>query len=319
MKLLAALLCSLLAAIAQAQTAYPVKPIRLVVPFPPAGATDILSRDLMQRVSQRLGQQIVIDNHPGAAGAIGSDQVAKAAPDGYTLLMATTSTHSVAPILTPHLPYDAVKDFAPVCLVATAPNLLVVPVTLPVNSVKDLIVLAKKEPGTLNFGSAGTGGIVHLTGEMFRYRTGTDIVHVPYKGTQLVIPDLISGQISMLFDNIVSAQPNLKTGRLKAIGITSLKRSPLMPDVPTLSESGVPGFEAYTWFGVYAPKGTPKEIIAKLNHEIIAALQSEEMKERLALLGAEPVGSSPDDMAKIVAAETAKWGKVIRDANVKIE
>jgi tripartite-type tricarboxylate transporter receptor subunit TctC len=225
----------------------------------------------------------------------------------------------VAPLLTPGLPYDPVKDFAPVCLVALSPNVLVVPITLPANSVRDLIALAKASPGTLNFGSAGTGGIVHLTSEMFRFRSGIDIVHVPYKGTQLVVPDLMSGRISMLFDNIVSAQPNLKTGKLKVLGITSLKRSPLMPEVPTLSESGVPGFEAYTWFGVYAPKGTPKEIIAKLNREIVAVLQSDEMKERLALLGAEPVGSGPDEMARIVAAETAKWARVIHDANVKIE
>jgi tripartite-type tricarboxylate transporter receptor subunit TctC len=298
---------------------YPSKPIRLIVPFPPAGATDILSRDLMRALSLRLGQQIIIDNRPGAAGAIGSELVAKAAPDGYTLLMATTSTHSVAPTLTTNLPYDAVKDFAPVCLVATSPNLLVVPVTLPVNSVKDLVALAKAKPGTLNFGSAGTGGIVHLTGEMFRYRTGIDIVHVPYKGTQLVVPDLISGQISILFDNIVSAQPNLKTGKLKAIGITSLQRSPLMPEVPTLSESGVPGFEASTWFGVYAPAGTPKEIIVKLNSELIAVLKSSDMRARLAVLGAEPVGSTPEGMAQTVAAETAKWAKVIHDAKVKIE
>ncbi len=319
MKRLLSLFLCILAFVAQAQTPYPSRPIRLVVPFPPAGATDILSRDLMQRLSMRLGQQVVIDNHPGAAGIIGSDIVAKAAADGYTLLMATTSTHSVAPALTPKLPYDPVKDFAPVCMVAISPNVLVVPVTLPVNSVKDLVALAKAKPGTLNFGSAGTGGIVHLTSEMFRYRTGIDIVHVPYKGTQLVIPDLISGQISMLFDNIVSAQPNLKTGRLKAIGISSLKRSPLMPDVPTIAESGVPGFEAYTWFGVYAPANTPKEIIAKLNRELIAVLNSSDMRERLAILGAEPVGSTPEGMAKTVAAETEKWSKVIREANVKVE
>jgi tripartite-type tricarboxylate transporter receptor subunit TctC len=319
MKWLACVLCTLIVTVAQAQAVYPAKPIRLVVPFPPAGATDILSRDLMQGLSARLGRQVIIDNRPGAAGAIGSEIVAKAAPDGYTLLMATTSTHSVEPTITPNLPYDAVKDFAPVCLVATSPNVLVVPVTLPVNSVKDLIALAKAKPGTLNYGSAGTGGIVHLTSEMFRFRTGIDIVHVPYKGTQLVVPDLISGQISMLFDNIVSAQPNLKTGKLKAIGITGLKRSPLMPDVPTIAESGVPGFEASTWFGVYAPRGTPPAIIDKLNRELVAVLQSADMRARLANLGADPVGTTPEGMAKTVAAETAKWAKVIHDANVKVE
>jgi tripartite-type tricarboxylate transporter receptor subunit TctC len=303
----------------QAQTAYPVKPIRLVVPFPPAGATDILSRDVMQRLSLRLGQQIIVDNRPGAAGAIGSELVARSAADGYTLLMATTSTHSIEPLLTPGLPYDAVKDFAPVSLVATSANVLVVPVTLPANSAKELIALAKASPGTLNFGSSGTGSIVHLTGEMFRSRAGIDIVHVPYKGTQLAVPDLISGRISLMFDNIVSAMPNLKTGKLKAIGITGLQRSPVLPEVPTIAESGVPGFEASAWFGVYAPAGTPKDIVAKLSRELAVVLHSAEMKQRMAVLGAEPVGSTPEDMAKIVAAETAKWAKVIRDANVKID
>jgi len=319
MKWLAMVLCTMFAALAHGQTAYPSKTIRLVVPFPPAGATDILSRDLMQRVSARLGQQVVVDNRPGAGGTIGSDLVAKSAPDGYTLLMATTSTHSIGPTLTPKLPYDVVRDFAPVSLIALSTNLLVVPSSLPVNSVKDLVALAKAKPGQLNFGSSGTGTIVHLSGEMFRFRTGTDIVHVPYKGTQLVIPDLISGQISMLFDNIVSAQANLKTGRLKAIGISSLKRSPLMPEVPTIAESGYPGFEASTWFGVYAPAGTPKDIVVRLNREIVAALQSPEMKDRLAILGAEPVGSTPEEMAHTVASDTAKWAKVIKDANVRIE
>jgi tripartite-type tricarboxylate transporter receptor subunit TctC len=319
MKRLAIVLCTMFAAFAHGQTAYPSKSIRLVVPFPPAGATDILSRDLMQRVSARLGQQVVVDNRPGAGGTIGSDLVAKAAADGYTLLMATTSTHSIGPTLTPKLPYDPVKDFAPVSVIAVSTNLLVVPSSLQVNSVKELVALAKAKPGQLNFGSSGTGTIVHLSGEMFRHRTGTDIMHVPYKGTQLVVPDLISGQISMLFDNIVSAQPNLKTGRLKAIGISSLKRSPLMPEVPTIAESGYPGFEASVWFGVYAPAGTPKEIIARLNREIVAALHSPEMKERLAILGAEPIGSTPEEMAHTVAGETAKWARVIKDANVRID
>jgi tripartite-type tricarboxylate transporter receptor subunit TctC len=319
MKWPAAVFCTLFAALIQAQTAYPAKPIRLVVPFPPAGATDILSRDVMQRLSVRLGQQIIVDNRPGAAGAIGSELVARSTADGYTLLMATTSTHSIEPLLTPGLPYDPVKDFAPVSLVATSANVLVVPVTLPANSAKELIALAKASPGTLNFGSSGTGSIVHLTGEMFRSRAGIDIVHVPYKGTQLAVPDLIGGRISLMFDNIVSAMPNLRTGKLKAIGITGLQRSPLLPEVPTIAESGVPGFEASAWFGVYAPAGTPKDIVAKLSRELAVVLHSAEMKQRMAVLGAEPVGSTPEDMAKIVAAETAKWAKVIRDANVKID
>jgi tripartite-type tricarboxylate transporter receptor subunit TctC len=319
MKWLVCLACAWLAAAAQAQTNYPTRPIRLIVPFPPAGATDILSREVMQRLSQSLGQQIIVENRPGASGAIGCDLVARAAPDGYTLLMATTSTHSIEPLLSSKLPYDAIKDFAPVSLVATSANVLVVPATLPANSAKELIALAKANPGSLNFGSSGTGSIVHLTGEMFRSRAGIDIVHVPYKGTQLVVPDLISGRISILFDNIVSAMPNLKGGRVKAIGISSLQRSPLLPDVPPIAESGVPGFEATAWFGVYAPAATPKDIVARLSRELAAVLHAPETKQRMALLGAEPVGSTPEDMSKIVAAETAKWARVVRDAGVKID
>jgi tripartite-type tricarboxylate transporter receptor subunit TctC len=319
MKWLACLACAWLAFAAQAQTNFPTKPIRLIVPFPPAGATDILSREVMLRLAQRLGQQIIVENHPGASGAIGCELVARAAPDGYTLLMATTSTHSIEPLLSSKLPYDPVRDFAPVSLVATSANVLVVPATLPVNSAKELIALAKAKPGTLNFGSSGTGSIVHLTGEMFRSRAGIDIAHVPYKGTQLAVPDLISGQISILFDNIVSAMPNLKGGRVKAIGISSLQRSPLLPEVPPIAESGVPGFEATAWFGVYAPAATPRDIVAKISRELAAALHAPEMKQRMAQLGAEPVGSTPEDMSRIVAAETAKWARVIRDAGVKID
>jgi tripartite-type tricarboxylate transporter receptor subunit TctC len=233
--------------------------------------------------------------------------------------MATTSTHSIEPLLAKHLAYDPAKDFAPVSLVATSANLLVVPVTMPANSAKELIALARAKPGTLNYGSSGTGSIVHLTGELFRSRAGIDIVHVPYKGTQLAVPDLVSGQISLLFDNIVSAMPNLKSGKLKAIGISSLQRSPLLPDVPPIAESGVPGFEATAWFGIYAPAATPKDIIDKLSRELAAVLHAADTRQRIAMLGAEPVGSTPDDMAKLVAAETAKWSRVIRDAGVKID
>jgi tripartite-type tricarboxylate transporter receptor subunit TctC len=319
MKWLACLACAWLAANALAQTNYPTRPIRLIVPFPPAGATDILSREVMQRLSQRLGQQIIVENHPGASGTIGCEIVARAAPDGYTLLMATTSTHSIEPLLASKLPYDPVKDFAPVSLVATSANVLVVPVTLPANSAKELIALARAKPGTLNFGSSGTGSIVHLTGEMFRSRAGVDIVHVPYKGTQLVVPDLVNGQISIMFDNIVSAMPNLKSGRVKAIGISSLQRSPLLPEVPPIAESGLPGFEATAWFGVYAPAATPKDIVAKVSRELAAALRTPESRQRMAVLGAEPVGSTPEDMSRIVEAETAKWARVVRDAGIKID
>ena len=257
--LLAALLLGVVPAAASAQS-YPTKPIRLVVPFPPAGATDILSRELARHLSDRLKQQVVVDNRPGAGGSIGSDIVAKSAPDGYTIQMATSSTHSIGPHLNPKIPYNALTDFTPIAHVADSTNVLVVAPSVKAANVRELIALLKANPGGYNYGSSGNGTIVHLTGELFKSMTDTYIVHIPYRGTALVVPDMIGGQIHILFDNVASALPHIRDGKLRALAVTSLQRSPLLPDVPTVAAT-VPGFESTTWFGVFGPKGLPQDIV----------------------------------------------------------
>ena len=300
-----------------AQT-YPSKPIRWVVPFPTSGATDILTRTIAQKLSEVLGQAVIIDNKPGAGGALGSDLVAKAAPDGYTLLMATTSTHSIGPALQ-KLPYDAQRDFAAISVVADATNVLIVSPQLGVNTVRELIALAKSKPGQLNYSSSGAGSIVHLSGERFKSMTGTDIMHIPYKGTALAIPDIINGQIGLMFDSIVSVMPHIRSGKVKALAISSQKRSSLLPELPTMIEAGVPGYVSDTYFGVFAPAGTPQEIIARLNTELVKIVHAADTKERLLKLGAEPVGSTPEQLATLVRTENTKWAKVIKDAGVKLD
>ena len=301
---------------ALAQT-YPGKPVRLVIPFPPGGATDIFGRVLAQKLGELVGQQVVVENRPGAGGTIGSDMVAKAAPDGYTILLATTSTHSIGPALNPKMPYDAKKDFAPVIHMADATNILIASPTLPVNNLKELIAHAKANPGKLNFASSGNGTIVHLTGEQFKAATGTFIVHIPYKGTALSIPDLIAGQVAFVFDNIASALPHIRGGKVKTLGISALKRSPLVPDIPTMDEAGLKGFESNTYFGVFAATGTPAPIIQRLNAEINKALQAADFRERLGALGAEPVGGPPEQLARAVARDTEKYAAVIKRAGIK--
>ena len=297
-----------------AQT-YPNKPIRLVVPFPPAGATDILSRELARLLSDRLKQQVVVDNRPGAGGALGSDLVAKSAADGYTIQMATSSTHSIGPSLNPKIPYNAQSDFTPVAHVADATNVLVVSPSVKANTVAELVAEIKAKPGQFNFGSSGNGTIVHLTGELFKSMTGTYIVHIPYRGTALVIPDMVSGQIQMLFDNVASALPHIKDGRVKALAVTSLKRSPLLPQIPTVAET-VPGFESSTWFGVFGPKSLPQDVTQRLNSEINAILKTPEFQERLRTLGYDAAGGTPADFAKVVADDTAKWARLIRERRI---
>lgn len=311
---------SLLAAAAGpllAQAAYPAHPIRLVVPFPAGGATDIFARAVSSKLGERLGQNVIVDNKPGAGGAIGSDIAAKAPADGYTLLLATSSTHSIGPSLQ-KLPYDAVADFTPIVHVGNAPSVMVVPNTAPAKNVKEWIEYARKNPGKLNYASSGPGTIVHLTAEYFKAQTGTFLVHIPYKGTALAMPDLISGKIDLMFDALPSALPHVKEGRVKALGLTSLQRWPLLPDVPAIAET-VPGFESNTWFGLYGPKGLPADIVAKINAGVNQALQDADVRSRLAKLGIEPVGGTPQDFAKMTEADRAKWKKIIVERKISIE
>jgi len=303
---------------ALAQT-YPGKSIRMIIPFPPGGATDILGRVLAQKLGDQLGQTVVVENRPGAGGAIGSEMLAKAAPDGYTIQMATVSTHSIGPAMNPKTPYDVKRDFAPVAHLADATNVLIVSPSLPVNNLKEFIAYLKANPGRVNFSSSGNGTIVHMTGEMFKMQTGTFAVHIPYRGTALAIPDIISGQIGFMFDNITSTLAQVKSGKVKALGITQLKRSPLLPEIPTMDEAGLKGFESNTYFGVFAPAGTPAPIVQRLNAEINKALLVADFKERLAANGAEGVGGTPEQFARVIERETAKYAAVIKRAGIKPE
>ena len=307
-----------IATVASAQS-YPNRTIRLVVPFPAAGTTDILARAAAQKLTEAFGQSVVVDNRPGAAGNIGSDLVAKSAPDGYTLLMGTVGTHAINPSLYSKMPYDHVKDFVPVVLVAGVPNVLVVNPALPVNSVADLIKLAKDKPGQINFASSGSGTSIHLSGELFKTMAGVDITHVPYKGSSPALIDLIGGQVQIMFDNLPSALPQIKAGKLRAIAVTSLKRAPVLPDVPTISESGLPGFEASSWFGVLAPAGTPAPIVARINAEVNKWLQSAEAREKLLSQGAEAAGGTPEHFGALIKKDIELWRKVVQKAGVKPE
>lgn len=312
------LACFLLLSSGLAAAQYPSRPVKLVVPFPPAGATDVVGRIVAAKLSERLGQSVVVDNKPGAGGSIGSDLVAKSPADGYTLLIATSSTHSIGPSLQ-KLPYDPIQDFAPITHVANVPNVLVVSPTLPVGSVQELVALAKSKPGQLNFASSGVGTIVHLNAELFKLISGTDIVHVPYKGTALSIPDVASGNVAMLFDSLASVMPHVKSGKVKPLAVNAAKRQALLPDVPTLAEAGMPQFDRYTWFGMFAPAGTPPQIVARVQREVVAALQAPDLLERFAAVGAEPVGSTPADFVERIRSDAARWSEVIRKADVKVQ
>jgi tripartite-type tricarboxylate transporter receptor subunit TctC len=298
---------------------YPSRPIRLVVPFPAGGTTDILARAVGHKLTEAWGQSVVVDNRPGAGGNIGSELVAKAAPDGYTLLMGTVGTHAINASLYAKMPYDNIKDFAPVILVAGVPNVLVVNPAVPVHSVQELIGYAKANPGKLNFASSGSGTSIHLSGELFKTLTGVQMSHVPYKGSAPALQDLVGGQVQLMFDNLPSALALIKSGKLRALAVTSTTRAAAIPDVPTVIESGVAGFEASSWFGVLAPAGTPSPIIAKLNAEIDKWLSSSDAKEKLVGQGANAAGGSPDDFSKHIAAETAKWAKVVKASGAQVD
>jgi tripartite-type tricarboxylate transporter receptor subunit TctC len=302
-----------------AQQAYPSRPVRLVVPFPAGGATDVLARAITMFAAARLGQTIVIDNKPGAGGTIGSDLVAKADPDGYTLLIATGSTHSVAVVTNPRLPYKVDTDFVPVVDVARTSTVMVVPASLPAKDLKDFIALAKSRPGKLNFGSSGNGTNSHLAGELFKAQAGVFMTHIPYRGTGLVFNDMMSGQVQMLMDNYVTSQGHIRDGKLRAIGVTSLQRLPFAPDIPTLHEQGLANFDVGNWFGIYAPRGTPADVVARVNAAFNEALRDPELQKRLGLLGATATGGTPQQMAAMVAADTVRWRRLVTERKLVVD
>lgn len=319
------LVASLLAAIALPAVAaedvqkYPSKPIRLVVPFTPGGSTDILARVIGQKLTEAWGRQVVIDNRPGAGGNIGVELVAKSAADGYTLVMGHIGTFGVNPTLYPKLPYDPLKDFQPVTLVALVPNMLSVNPGVPAKSVKELVALAKAKPGTINFGSGGNGSAAHLAGEYFKLLTKTDITHIPYRGTAPAVTDLISGQIQMIITGVPPTINFAKAGKLRALAVATSKRLALLPELPTIAEAGVPGYEATQWYGVLAPARTPRPIVMKLNAEMAKAIHGPDVKAKLAADAAEPVGNSPEEFGEFIKKEIARWAPVVKASGAKPE
>ncbi|MEY3671507.1 MAG: hypothetical protein RI904_1164 [Pseudomonadota bacterium] len=298
--------------------AYPTKPIKLIIPFPAGGATDIVGRVVAQHLGVELGQTVVVDNRAGAAGVIGSESVARAAPDGYTILLSTSSTHTIGPILNPKIPFSPTKDFTPIMYLAASPQVVVVPLSSPANTMPELIDYIKKNPGKLNFGSAGTGGIPHLSTERFLAMTGTKMTHVPYKGTALAMPDLMAGRLDLMFDSISVSLPHIRDGKVRALAVTSPKPSSVAPNIPTLSQF-VPGYESLTWFGVFGPAGLPPAIQEKLNQALNKAIQNPALLAQFAKLGFDAAGGTPQEFAKKMAEETAMWQKVITDGNITIE
>ena len=318
-RLLAALVLLLGPAGAPAQTAFPEKPVRFVVGFTPGGPSDILARALGQKLADRWHAQVVIENRPGAGGNVAAEAVARAPGDGYTWLLGNNSILATNASLYRSLAYDPVKDFAPVALVAIQPNILVVNPEVPAKSVRELIALARSQPGRLNYASSGSGAAAHLAGELFKAMTGTDMVHVPYKGAQPALTDVLAGQAQLMFATSASVIPYVKAGRLRALAVTSARRSPSMPELPTVAEAGVPGFEAITWHGVVVPAATPPALVERLNRDIVAALGERDLRERLESLGAEVASGTPRDFAQYIASEIPKWTKVVKDSGARAE
>ena len=294
------------------------KPMHIVVGFTPGGAPDMLARLLSERITTAWGQQVIVDNKPGAGGNTGADFVAKAAPDGLTIYVGTVGTHAINGALYAKMPYDMVKDFAPITLLATTPNLLVVNNDVPAKTLAEFIALGKRE-GKMTFASSGSGTSIHVSGELFKTMTGIDMTHIPYKGRATAIPDLLGGRVTMMFDNMPSSLPLVKEGRLRALGVTSLKRSPAAPEIPTIAEQGLPGFDAASWFALFAPAGTPRPIVDRLQVEVKKILAQPEIAKKLAEAGLDAVGSSPDELAAYQRTEIAKWAKVVRDSGAKVE
>jgi len=297
---------------------WPVKPISLVVPFPPGGSSDVLARALTDKLSQALGQTVIVESKPGAGATLGADYVAKAKPDGYTLLMGAVH-HTIATSVYKKLPYDFQKNFVPITTVALVPNVLTVNASSPAKDVKGLIALAKASPGKLSYGSNGNGTAQHLIGTQFSKLAGVDILHVPYKGSSPLVTDLLGGQIEMSFDTLTPVYQHVKGGKLRALAVTTGKRSAALPDVPTLAESGLKDFDLGTWFGVLAPAGTPKDIVARLNAEMVKIINTPDFKKRMAEVGAEPIGNSPAEMAKQIKDDTDKYARLVKEANVVID
>ena len=303
---------------AAAQT-YPSRPIHFVVPYPAGGPLDTVARLVGQKVSESVKQPIVVENKPGAGGNIGADLVAKAAPDGYTLLMGAVATHAINPTLYTSIPYDARKDFIPVTQIASTPNVLVVNPSLPVNSVHEFIAYAKAHPGQLNFGSGSTGSAGHLAGELFKSMAGVEMTHVPYKGAAPAMTDLIGGRLQLMFDNLASSLVQIRAGKVRALAVTTAKRTELAPELPTIAESGLAGFDINTWFGLFVPAGTPPAIVERLHDEFARALQAPDVRAKMLALGAEPVGNTPAEFAQYIHSEAAKYAKLVKASGAKVD
>jgi tripartite-type tricarboxylate transporter receptor subunit TctC len=316
--MLGAAFALLAAGVAGAQS-WPAKPIRWIVPFAPGGTTDILARTISDKLTIALGKPVIVENNPGAGGGVGAVQTAKAAPDGYTIMGGTISTHAINASLYKTLPYDPVKDFTPITLIARVPNLLVVNPDVPAKNVKELIALMKANPSKYTFASSGNGTSQHLSGELFKSMAGVDMQHIPYKGSPAALQDVVSGQVTMTFDNITTAWPLAKAGKLRALAVTTAKRSPIAPDVPTLAEAGLAGYEIGSWQGVFAPAGTPVDVVKRLNTEIVKIINMPDVREKLVGLGAEPVGNTPDEFAALVKSEVVKWAAVVKQSGARVD
>jgi tripartite-type tricarboxylate transporter receptor subunit TctC len=304
---------------AYAAEAYPAKPVRIVVPFAAGGSTDILARNIAQRLNESLRAPVIVENRPGGGAVVGAEYVAKSAPDGYTALMGTNTTHAVAPHLYSKLPYNPLRDFVPVAEVAYNPQFLDVHPSIPARSVKELIALARARPGQLNYGSAGQGTTAHMAMELFRSMAKVDLVHVPYKGTGPALIDLIGGHLSLMFDVVLTTLPHMRAGKVRVLGVSSLTRVDVAPEVPTIAESGLPGYEALVWFGLFVPAGTPPELVNRLSTEVSAIVRHPKLRETFTLQGLTPVGSSSAEFAERVRKEHALWGKVIREAGIRLD
>jgi tripartite-type tricarboxylate transporter receptor subunit TctC len=312
-------LATFLASLAALGQDYPSKPIRLIVPFTAGGGNDSVARLVGKSLSDSLGQQVVIDNRPGAGGVLGAELAAKSAPDGYTLFLGGVGSHAINPNLRERLPYDPIKDFAPVALLASAPLILVVHPSVPAGSIREFIAFARSKPGELNYASNGNGSSSHLAAVMFEAMADAAMVHVPYKGLSPALTDLLSGRVQLMFSSVVAILPHIKAGKLRGLAVTGGKRLSSMPELPTLAESGLPGYEASSWYGVLAPAGTPREIIARLNAETVKALDRPEVKSSLLAEGAEPIGGTPEQFAAHIKSENERLGKLIRDAKIRLE